>query len=112
VWEEEEENEWRGTWIRRGQSSLFDAYWVHPNGERVLAVIEIRNRGREVQVTRRHADGQSCEYRGQIDESWANVSGSYRCSWNNHSSPWGARLVRMQDVSPALLSSGGWLRTQ
>ena len=112
VWEEEEENEWRGTWIRRGESNLFDAYWVHPNGERVLAVVEIRNRRREVRVSRRHADGQGCEYRGKIDENWLDVHGSYSCSWNRHSSPWHARIVRMQDVSPALLSNGGWRRTR
>jgi hypothetical protein len=112
VWEEEEENSWRGTWIRRGESNLFDAYWVHPNGERVLAVLEIRNRAREVKVTRRHPDGQGCDYRGEIDENWLAVHGTYSCSWNRHSSPWRARIVRMQDVSPALLSNGGWRRIQ
>ena len=112
VWEQEEENSWRGTWIRRGQSHLFDAYWAHPTGERVLAVLEIRNRGREVRVVRRHSDGQSCDYRGEIDENWLDVRGSYSCSWTSHSSPWQARIVRMQDVSPALLRNGGWRRTQ
>lgn len=112
VWEEEEENMWRGTWIRRGESHLFDAYWTHPTGERVLAVVEIRNRGRQVKVVRRHSDRQSCDYHGEIDENWLEVRGSYRCSWTSHSSPWEARIVRMRDVSPALLRNGGWRRTQ
>lgn len=113
VWEEEEENEWRGTWIRRGQSRFFDGYWVHPRGERVLAVLEIRNRGRQVEVVRRHGDGQSCTYRGTIDENWVDVSGSYTCSWQRHSSStWQAQIVRMRDVAPALLSNGGWRRVQ
>lgn len=110
VWEEEEENSWRGTWIRRGQSHLFDAYWVHPSGERVWAVLEIMNRGREVKVERRHPDGQGCSYRGTIAENWADVSGSYSCSWHGHTSQWRAQIVRMRDVSPALLSNGGWQR--
>ena len=112
VWEQEEENMWRGTWIRRGTSNLYDAYWVHPTGERVLAVVEIRSRGRAVNVVRRHSDGQGCDYRGEIDENWAEVRGSYSCSWTRHSSPWNARIIRMRDVSPALLSNGGWRRTQ
>lgn len=112
VWEEEEENAWRGTWIRRGQSRLFDAYWVHSSGERVLAVVEIVSRGRDVDVIRRHGDGQECTYRGTIEPDWVEVRGWYSCSWNRHSSPWRARIVRMRDVSPALLANGGWRRTQ
>jgi hypothetical protein len=112
VWEEEEENSWRGTWVRRGGSRLFDAYWVHPSGERVLAVLEIKNHGREVEVVRRHPDGQGCDYRGTIAENWVDVDGWYSCSWHRHSSPWRAQIVRMRDVSPSLLSNGGWRRIQ
>jgi hypothetical protein len=112
VWEEEEENMWRGTWIRRGESRLFDAYWVHPSGERVLAVVEIINRGREVEVVRRHPDGQGCSYRGTIAENWVDVRGWYSCSWHRHSSPWRAQIVRMRDVSPALLANEGWRRNR
>lgn len=112
VWEEDEENEWRGVFIRRGQSRLFDAYWVHPSGERVLAVLEIFRRGRTVEIHRRHGDGQGCTYRGTIARNWVDVQGRYSCSWHRHSSPWDAKIIRMRDVSPALLSEGGWRRTQ
>ena len=110
VWEEDEENSWRGTWIRREGSPLFDAYWVHPSGERVWAVVEVKHLGREVEVVRRHADGQGCSYRGTIAEDWVNVHGWYNCSWHRHSSPWRAQIVRMRDVAPAILSNGGWRR--
>jgi hypothetical protein len=112
VWEEAEENQWRGTWIRRGQSSLFDAYWVHPTGERVLAIVEIISRTDQVEVRRRHPDGQGCTYRGRIAPNRLDVHGTYRCSWFRHTSPWTARIIRMRDVSPALLSRGGWRRIQ
>jgi hypothetical protein len=112
VWEEDEENQWRGTWIRRGQSSLFDAYWVHPRGERVLAVVEIVQRREAVEISRRHPDGQGCTYRGVIETNRVDVRGWYRCSWHSHTSRWSAKIIRMRDVSPALLSNGGWRRTQ
>lgn len=112
VWEEDEENEWRGTWIRRGKSTLFDAYWVHPTGERVLAVVEVHVRGQQVEVLRRHADGQGCTYSGTINDNRVDVSGWYSCSWHRHTSPWRAQIVRMQDVSPRILSEGGWRRSQ
>jgi hypothetical protein len=77
-----------------------------------LAVVEILVRGREVEVVRRHADGQGCSYRGAIAENWVDVRGWYSCSWHSHSSPWRAQIVRMRDVSPALLSDGGWRRVR
>lgn len=112
VWEEEEENRWQGTWIRRGKSQVLDGYWVHPTGERILAVLEITNSGRDVKVERRHGDGQGCSYRGTIDQNWRDVAGWYSCSWTRHSSPWRAQIVRMRDVSPALLLNRGWQRVQ
>ena len=58
AWEQEEVAGWRAVWIRRGNSRIFDAYWSHPNGERVLVPLEIFLQGRRVIVIRRHAGGQ------------------------------------------------------
>jgi hypothetical protein len=104
VWEGDEENQWQGTWIRRGRSAVFDAYWVHPTGERVLAVVTVTARGRHVEVSRRHPGGQGCTYWGIIAANRVDVAGSYECSWHRHTSPWRAKIIRMPDVSPAVLS--------
>ena len=103
VWEQEEVSGWTGTWIRRGLSSVFDAYWSHPGGERVLAVLEVQGGGREVSIIRRHANGQSCHYRGHIAPGWREVTGHYTCSWESTPMPWRARIIRMRDVEPQIL---------
>ncbi|HEX2561212.1 hypothetical protein [Phenylobacterium sp.] len=104
VWEEDEVSGWRGVWIRRGTSTVFDAYWWHPAGERVQAVLELSGRGREVTLHRQHPDGQSCRYEGRIAANWTDVAGRYTCSWEATPMPWRARIVRIADVTPAVLS--------
>jgi hypothetical protein len=45
VWEIEEVSCWRGTWLRRGKSRRFDAYWVKPDGSRERARLEMWFKG-------------------------------------------------------------------
>ena len=104
AWEMEEAACWRGIWTRRGTSHLWDAYWIHPRGERARAVLEIRNRGRDVTVTRRHANGYSCRYSGRISADWWEIAGSYRCSWDPQTIvPWRAQIIRLERSEPELL---------
>lgn len=103
VWEMEEVAGWTGVWLRRGSSPTFDAYWTHPGGERVRATLQIWASGRDVVVSRRHAGGKSCRYEGTLSPDWGEVEGHYTCSWERTPMPWRARIVRMADVTPALL---------
>ncbi|HEY9219784.1 MAG TPA: hypothetical protein VIO94_17175 [Phenylobacterium sp.] len=104
VWEEDEVSQWRGVWVRRGTSFVFDAYWTHPTGERVLAVLEVSGRGRDVTIMRHHPGDRWCRYDGRIADNWIDVAGEYRCSWGDDVMPWRARIVRMRDVTPAVLA--------
>ena len=103
VWEEEEVAGWRGTWIRRGRSPVFDAYWEHPGGERVLTTLEVHQRGRYVTVLRRHANGGACRYEGEFRPGWREVVGRYSCSWAPDQAPWRARIVHVDEVTPQVL---------
>lgn len=106
VWEMEEVAQWRGVWMRRGNSPIFDGYWTHPSGERVRVPVEIRVRGRSVTVLRGHGGGESCTYVGRIARGWVNVAGTYTCSWERTPMNWRAQIVRMGDVTPAILRPG------
>lgn len=35
-WDETEVSGWRGVWIRRGNSNVFDAMWTHSNGQKAI----------------------------------------------------------------------------
>ena len=103
VWEMEEVAQWRGVWIRRGRSERFDGYWVHPTGERVRAMLEIHVKGDDLVVQREHPGGQSCTYQGRIGGDRVAVTGTYTCSWERTPMPWRAQIIRMREVSPAIL---------
>ena len=104
AWEMEEVSCWRGVWTRRGRSNLWDAYWIHPRGERARAVLRIRSRGRGVSVTRAHPNGYSCHYTGTISADWWEISGTYRCSWEPETVlPWRAQIIRLERSEPQLL---------
>lgn len=104
AWEMEEVACWRGTWLRRGRTELFDAYWKHPSGERVRATLQMFVNGRSVAVIRRHKDGQYCRYDGQFSADWRSVAGLYTCTWQRTPMQWRARIVRMRDVLPQVLN--------
>ncbi len=103
AWEMEEVASWRGTWLRRGSSRIFDAYWVHPTGERVRATLEIWLEGRSVTVVRRHPGGKYCRYDGIISPDWWSVEGRYTCTWERTPMAWRATIVRLEQSLPALL---------
>lgn len=104
AWEMEEAACWRGIWTRRGRSNVWDAYWIHPRGERARAVLRIQNQGHDVMVTRAHSNGHSCRYEGKISGDWWEITGSYRCTWEPETIvPWRAQIIRLERSEPQLL---------
>ena len=103
VWEMEEVSCWRGTWLRRGKSNIFDAYWKNPGGERERATLQMWLRGRSVTVIRRHGAGKYCRYDGTISGDWWSVAGWYTCTWAKTPMQWHARIVRLPEVLPDVL---------
>ena len=104
AWEMEEAACWRGIWTKRGRGNVWDAYWIHPRGERARATLRIENRGRNVVVTRTHRNGSSCRYEGKISGDWWEIKGSYRCSWEPATvMPWRAQIIRLERSEPQLL---------
>jgi len=104
AWEMREVSCWRGTWLRRGKTNIFDAYWMHPTGERVRATLEMWLSGHSVVVVRRHPGGQYCRYDGTISPDWWSVEGRYTCTWERTPMAWQARIVRMPEVLPQVLA--------
>jgi hypothetical protein len=96
VWEMEEVSCWRGTWLRRGKSNTFDAYWKNPTGERERAVLRIWVKGRNVIVYRPHEAGKYCRYDGAIGPDWLSVEGRYSCTWHRTPMHWQARILHME----------------
>ena len=103
AWEMEEVSCWRGTWLRRGERNIWDAYWKNPNGERERAILQMWLRGSEVTVIRRHDRGKYCRYDGTISTDWWSVSGWYSCTWHKTPMQWRARIVRLPEVLPNVL---------
>ena len=103
AWEEQEVSCWRGTWLRRGRTEIFDAYWVHPSGERVRGTLQMWVNGRTVIVVRRHDRGRYCRYDGVISADWWSVDGSYTCTWQRTPMTWHSRIVRMPEVLPQVM---------
>lgn len=104
AWEMEEAACWRGIWTRRGRSNAWDAYWIHPRGERARATLKIENRGHDVVVNRSHPNGHSCRYDGRISGDWWEITGTYRCSWEPQTiMPWRAQIIRLERSEPQLL---------
>ena len=100
VWEVEEVSCWRGTWLRRGKSRTFDAYWVHPDGKRERARLEIWRNGSSVVVARYHGSGKYCRYDGTIAPDGRHVQGSYNCTWHLDRMSWGGQIIWMERPPP------------
>ena len=107
TWEVEEVACWRAIWMRRTESRIWDAYWFHPNGERVRAALELWQQGRSVTIVRRHDREQYCRYDGTISSDWWTVEGRYTCTWERTPMRWRASIVRMEYSLPALLRAPG-----
>jgi hypothetical protein len=103
AWEMQEVACWRGFWLRRGRSDLFDAYWVHPRGERVKATLQMWRTGRSVTVVRRHTAGRYCRYDGTISPDWWSIEGRYTSTWQRTPMAWRARIIRLEQSLPQLL---------
>ena len=103
AWEMQEVACWRGFWLRRGRTEIFDAYWVHPGGERVRATLQMWRHGRSVTVVRRHTKGRYCRYDGTISPDWWSIDGRYTCTWERTPMPWRARIIRLEQSLPQLL---------
>jgi hypothetical protein len=104
AWEMEEAACWRGIWTRRGRSNVWDAYWIHPRGERARAELKIDNNGHDVVVRRSHPNGSSCRYEGKISGDWWEINGTYHCSWEPRTiMPWRAQIIRLERSEPQLL---------
>ncbi len=75
---------WPGTWIRRGQSNVFDASWTGGR-MRVDAQMVIVVEGNRVSITRTGfntvSDGEIADYTGVIGSDGVTVSGTYQ--WRN-----------------------------
>jgi hypothetical protein len=107
AWEIEEVACWRGIWVPRPSSRLWDGYWFHPSGERVKAPLELWHEGRSVTIVRRHERGQYCRYDGTITpDSWS-IEGRYTCTWERTPMRWRAYIMRSEYSLPALLRAPG-----
>jgi len=103
AWEMEEVSCWRGIWLRRGKTSIFDAYWQNPDGERERATLQMWLSGRTVTVVRRHPHGKYCRYDGTISMDWWSAAGWYSCTWERRPMQWRGRIVRLPEVLPNVL---------
>ena len=100
VWEMEEVSCWRGTWLRRGKTRKFDAYWIKPDGSRERATLEMWLVDRSVVVARHHGQGKYCRYDGVIAPDGRHVDGRYTCTWNRTPMHWSARIIWMERPPP------------
>jgi hypothetical protein len=63
---------WNGRWVRRGSSNVFDAIWIHRNGQKHVSSLTITIQGNRVYIAR-----DNCRYSGTLASS--GVQGTYRC---------------------------------
>lgn len=63
---------WNGRWVRRGTSNIFDAIWIHRNGQKNVTTLTITIQGNQVRI-----DRPGCQYSGTLVGS--GVQGTYRC---------------------------------
>jgi hypothetical protein len=81
VWWEETENIWRGTWRRRGGSSVFDAHFETPGYPPIDQILTMSTYQNQVHIFREGPTAcNSCEYDGTFSPDGRTVSGSYSCN--------------------------------
>ena len=73
---------WRGVYIRRGNSNVFDAEWTLLDGRQFTAEVTIDIQGNRVVAQRRRATlGGNCDLmNGTLSADGVTVTGSYECS--------------------------------
>jgi hypothetical protein len=74
------EGDWQSTWVRRGNTPVFDGTWKHPNGSRVTATVTVGLTGTAVRAERRNSsDGNNCNYQGTLASDQRSMSGTFTC---------------------------------
>ena len=105
-WNETEED-WRGLWVRRGLTRIFDAEWTLGTAKET-AVLEIHINGNQITVMRQntsstHNNQGHCSYTGTITNG--TIRGTYSCDWaGNNTFPWQAQIISARmDASPEVI---------
>lgn len=95
----EQENGWRGTWVRRAGSNRFDARWTR-GSRAVSATMTISIRGDVVRVTRVQRSSNTrvasteerCTYTGRLGADQRTVTGTFSCTWADGPFSWQAEI--------------------
>lgn len=92
---------WRGVYVRRGDSNIFDAEWTLLDGRRFTAEVTIDIQGSRVFVQRRRATLQGdCDLvNGTLSGDGLTVTGVYQCSPSQGTGCFFARIVCDDDSS-------------
>jgi hypothetical protein len=77
---------WAGTWTRRGNTNIFDAYWKKTTGEEQRAVLTMEVNGSQVVIQR-----GSDRYYGTISSDCRTIEGT--ASWYQSWMKWSAVIV-------------------
>lgn len=86
-----EEGGWRGVWIRRGNSNIFDGTWTREGARPITAILRMQLDGNFVCISRRNSsDGNSCQYVGRIEGR--RVTGFNVC--DRGGGPWSGTIMR------------------
>ncbi|MDB4955805.1 MAG: hypothetical protein JWO36_3374 [Myxococcales bacterium] len=96
------EGAWRGTWVRRPSSDVFDGTWSSQQYPTFKGTLKIHLDTRAVVVERQDLDGfpgtssaNRCVYRASIDATGSNiVDGTVSCTNSGVVYPWSARILR------------------
>ena len=95
-WRVNEIGVWEGTWTRRGDSNVFDAYWKHTNGSEERDVITFKYTLDDGQIVlSRPGTG---EYRGKLSADGKKIVDG-TATWYRPGWVW---TDRKQDLRPAL----------
>ncbi len=82
-WDEAEYN-WKGTWIRRGNTNTYDATWTLAGQNNVTAVLTITRNGNAISINRTgSSDGTNCQYTGTVAADGKTITGTFTCTNNS-----------------------------
>jgi hypothetical protein len=91
LWQEAESG-WTGVWSRRGNSSIFDANWIHPDGRKVAATLFMVLSANKMIINRTDINGGHCIYQGTMAADFGSVSGTYSCFGTSNLWIWRATI--------------------
>ncbi len=92
---------WKGVWVRRGQSNVFDANWTRGSLTE-KAVLTVNIHGNTVDVQRRQVAGgshlgQGCVSHGTVAADKVTVTGTVSCDWSPGPHNWRS-TIRCDDT--------------